>query len=101
MSVTCCRAGDFYVDEDTWIIGITDAWDANNDIYHLVTNVDALYPNVPGRVYSNSFIYNLQTGNYCSIQGSYVDPPYGGPMTFNPVPESNFDPQEMAASASY
>ena len=91
----------FYVDEDTWIIGITDAWDANNDIYHLVTNVDALYPNVPGRVYSNSFIYNLQTGNYCSIQGSYVDPPYGGPMTFNPVPESNFDPQEMAASASY
>ncbi len=91
----------FYVDEDDWTVHVTDAWDANGNIARTQTLFNANFPNLPGTIFMNSIGYNLQTGNYVSLQGSYADAPYNTPWTFQPVPDSVFLPQAMAAAASY
>jgi hypothetical protein len=90
-----------HIDEDTWVVGITDTWDANGNIYHCSMNANAVFPNLPGTIFSNSFLYNLQTGDYL-FEGSFGGRvPYSRPWSFEPIPMSTFDPQTMAAAAAY
>ena len=91
----------FYVDEDTWQIGVVDAWDANGNIVRHSYLPNAVFPNVPTVIQSNLIAYNPQTGNYITNQGSYGNPPYNRPWVFTPIPPDIFDPSEMAAAASY
>lgn len=90
-----------YIDEDTWQIGITDTWDAGGNLFHANVNVNANFPGMLGTVYQNTFIINLQTGDYCTMQGNYGDQPWNRPWSTKPASVSIFDPQNMAASASY
>jgi hypothetical protein len=52
-------------------------------------------------VYADSFIINLQTGDWCSTEGNFADAPHNRPWTDAPSSTSIFDPQNMAASAAY
>lgn len=90
-----------YIDEDTWQIAITDTWDRSGALYHHNLCVNANFPNIPGTVYQNNYIMNLQTGDYCTMQGNYANVPYNRPWTLTPVSKTIFDPQSMAAAASY
>ncbi len=90
-----------YVDEDTWQIGVTDTWDAKGNLYHANLNPKANFPNMPGTVYQDTYIINLQTGSYCAMQGNYANPGYNKPWTYEPHPASTWEPQAMAASAAY
>lgn len=90
-----------YIDEDTWQIAITDTWDARGALFHANINVNANFPGMLGTVYQNTFIVNLQTGDYCSMQGNYADAPYNQAWTVKPVSMSTFEPQMMAAAAAY
>jgi hypothetical protein len=87
-----------YVDEDTWTIMLADSWDAGNNLYKEDMTFNYVMPNLPGTILLNSVGYNLQTGDYATING-----PMGndGPENFVPMPPSYFEPQSMAASASY
>jgi len=90
-----------YIDEDTWILGIVDAWDGNNNIFHCAYDFNAVFPNLPGTIFQNTIAYNLQTGDYVSLFGSYGNAPYNVAWKFDPVPDSVFLPQSMAAASAY
>jgi hypothetical protein len=90
-----------YVDEDTWIIGVVDAWDDGGNLCRTSYNINANFPNLPGTIFQNTICYNPQSGDYVSLSGSYSDAPFNAAWNFGPVPDSIFEPQSMAAAASY
>lgn len=90
-----------YLDEDTWIVSISDNYNSAGGLVHHIQSVIANFPNLPANVYQNTITYALQTGNYVSGGGSYADPPYNAPYLFGPIPASTFSPTVMAAGASY
>jgi hypothetical protein len=90
-----------YFDEDTWHVLLVDAWDANGNIYHHIHTYNMSCPHLPGTVYQNCVVFNLQTGDYASLGGPSADPPCNRPISFAPIPLAAFEPQMMAASASY
>ena len=90
-----------YIDEDDWTIHITDTWDNAGNILHLTYLMNCAYPTLPGTIYANAVLYNLQTGQYATVGGSYGDAPFNRPWSFDPVPDSTFNPQAMAAGSSY
>lgn len=90
-----------YLDEDTSLVAHNDSWDAAGNLMRVQYNLNANFPNLPGNIYMNTISYAMQTGNYVSNNGSYADAPYNEPWRFDPLPNSNFLPQTMAASASY
>ena len=84
-------------------MGVSDAWDANNDLYHVVQNFVLLRPELPGTVPGAQFILNLQNGDYAYVDGStnqQVLPNYKH-LPWSGLPDSMFDPQNMAAQAQY
>lgn len=91
----------FYVDEDTWQIGLTDDWDANGNIYREDMTFNEDRPDLPGTVFMNSVAYTLQTGDYTDYTGSWGNPPFNKPDVFGRIPDNQFEPQTMAAAASY
>lgn len=91
----------FYVDEDTWHVRLTDAWDGKGDIYHHTEVYDFVCPQLPGTICANSTTFNLQTGDYVITGGPSADPPGNKPISFAPISISNFQPQTMAANATY
>jgi hypothetical protein len=91
----------FYVDEDTWFIAIADSWDANGNIYKQDVCFNQVRPDLPGTIQLNSVVYNLQSGNYVSVSGPWGNAPFNKPEIFAPIAPSNFEPQAMAAAASY
>ena len=90
-----------YFDEDTWQCAIADAWDGAGNMLRLHYSLCANFPNLPGTIWADSIAYNLQTGQYVSTGGSYADAPYNEPWLFDPIQDSVFEPQSMAASAAY
>jgi hypothetical protein len=90
-----------YFDEDTWQCGIADAWDGAGNMLRVHYTLCANFPNLPGTIWQDSIAYNLQTGQYVSTGGSFADAPYNEPWLFDPIPDAVFEPQSMAASASY
>jgi hypothetical protein len=90
-----------YFDEDTWAAVIIDSWDANNNIFRNELTFNGVFPNLPGTIMTNMVVYNLQTTDYVTLQGPWIDPPYNTPWTFEVNPMSYFNPQTMAAGASY
>ncbi len=90
-----------YIDEDTWQAGVVDTWDAGGSLFHTSISTFANFPGLFGTVYADSFIINLQTGDWCSTEGNFADAPHNRPWTDAPSSTSIFDPQNMAASAAY
>ena len=90
-----------YVDEDTWTVAIVDSWDGAGNLFRHSQVYNGNFPNLPGTILINNVVYNLQSTNYVSTQGPWIDAPYNTPWTFNVVPPSYFNPQTMAAAANY
>jgi hypothetical protein len=96
----------FYCDEDTWNVAVTDAWDANNNLYHTEQCYFLTRPELPGTVSGaagGSFILNLQNDNYAFVEGysNQRAKPFYKFLPYDAFPPSHFDPQNMAASAQY
>ncbi len=90
-----------YFDEDTWQCALSDAWDGGGNLLRHQYGFNANFPNLPGTVFMDSVAYNLQTGQYVTTGGSFADAPFNEPWSFDPIPDSTFEPQSMAAAASY
>lgn len=54
----------FYLDEDTWNIGVVDMWDANGTLWKTEVCVSYLYPDLPGHILSQFSIYNMIKNEY-------------------------------------
>jgi len=91
----------FYVDEDSWVIGVTDAWDANDNLYKTNHVFNYLRPDMPGVVFASNVSYNLQTGDYAAPFGLYNEKTNPTLRYYPAWPDSVFDPENMAASAQY
>ncbi len=91
----------FYIDEDTWTIAVGDAYDANGTLFHTVQTVNTVFPNLPGTVCTNSFVFNVQTNVYGGTGGPYGNAPFNAPWLFKPLSASNFNPANLAATANY
>jgi hypothetical protein len=90
-----------HLDEDTSIICCVDAWDANGNLYKVNTVYNYLRPDLPGTIYGNNVINNLQTDDYASVSGHWDQKANPGFVFLDGFPASNFDPQNMAAQAQY
>ena len=91
----------FYIDEDTWTIGVTDAWDAGGHLYRSNHVYNWLRPEMPGLLFGNNSVYNLQTGDYCLPNGCYDEKARPSLKFVESWPDATFDPQNMAATAQY
>jgi hypothetical protein len=91
----------FYVDEDNWTVAVTDAWDADGNLYKNNQVFNYLRPDLPGVVQNNCAIYNLQTGDYSAPGGSWDELENPKVQFHDSWPDSTFDPENMAASGQY
>lgn len=91
----------FYVDEDTYIIGLTDSYDAQENLNHVGTAYLENRPDIPATIYGTGVIYNFQTSQYCTIVGLWNESPMTEPYLMTPVPPEMLQPTAMAASEQY
>jgi hypothetical protein len=92
----------FYVDEDTWQIGVGDMWDGNDDLFKVNILYNNCRPDLPGVVFGANTIHNLQTDDYTSPVGFWDQNTYPNGLVFvQNIPDSVFDPANLAASAQY
>ena len=89
-----------YIDEDTWIIGIADEWDGGGTLLKLTQCYNNIIPSLPGLLDAGSSAFNLSTGDWVAAL-SWKTPPYNMASNFSFLPDTYFDPQQMAANASF
>ena len=91
----------FYVDEDTWTIALYDAWDANNNLFHVGMLFNYCMPNLPGNILLGNVCHNLQSDDYVSIQAMWNQKESFGWKIESGFPAVTFDPSHMAAAAQF
>jgi len=89
-----------YIDEDNWHIAAVDEYDANGNYVKLCLEFNTNAPNLPGTVFLNSVVYNLQTNQYTVGTGAFFNPQYPG-IEFGPQDPKLFNPQDIAAQGQY
>ncbi|GLR66958.1 hypothetical protein GCM10010909_16380 [Acidocella aquatica] len=90
-----------YVDEDTWTITVEEQYDAQGNLWKVVTNFNQVCPQVPGTLFGKTAIYDLQTDQYVLDSGPWTDLIYGGDLDFNANPANDFNPNMMAAESQF
>jgi len=91
----------FYVDEDTWTIGLADGWDQNQNLYKVNIVYNYLRPDMPGLLQGNNGVFNLQTGDYALIGGPWNEKAHPSVKFSAGAADAHFDPENMAAQAQY
>ncbi len=90
----------FYLDEDTWVALLGEGYDGSGDMWKAYMICNACVPSAPATCEQQTMIFQLQTGDWvingCMGYGNYTNNKYLGPQ--NP---SDFEPEEMAARASF
>jgi hypothetical protein len=87
-----------YVDEDTWLIKHVDAWDGNNELFHVNICYNRIEPGLPGVVYGTNTINNLQIDDFVATLCTWDSKPT---VYVDNWPDSIYDPANMAAGAQY
>ena len=90
----------FYMDEDTWFIMLGEGYDGNGNLWKAYVNYNQCIPSMPGVVDMATATYALMTGDYI-INGNMNYGAYKGTQYLRPQNESYFDPEQMAAQASF
>ncbi|GLR65456.1 hypothetical protein GCM10010909_01340 [Acidocella aquatica] len=91
----------YYHDEDTWSVGVGDMWDANNNLFKVNLLYNNCRPDLPGVVFGNNSIHNLQTDDYVTVAGHWNQAKKPTLIFVDNIQDSVFDPNNMAASAQY
>jgi hypothetical protein len=90
----------FYMDEDTGYILLGEGYDAQGELVKAYVNYLNCTPSVPMTTEQCTATYSLTTGNYV-FNGNMSFPPFEGKQYIQPISPSDFEPQEMAANASF
>ncbi len=91
----------YYFDEDTSVMTCCDAWDANDELFHVAILGNYVRPDLPGTIFGFHMLWNLQTDAW-AITDSYLNEKANPTFKFfDSLPDSDFDPQGMAAAGQY
>jgi hypothetical protein len=93
----------FYVDEDTWTVLVTDEYDANGNFWRSTQIFVVVRPDLPGTVQQMYTTLDIQGDSYITSFTPRLDlPPSQRIQDYVSVlPPSSFNPQDMAARASF
>jgi hypothetical protein len=89
-----------YFDEDTYLMLLTEMYDGNGKMVKTAMCHNRCVPHLPGTLESGYALWDTNSGDYTVI-GFIKDPPYNTAEFFGPQDAELFDPQQMAASASF
>jgi hypothetical protein len=90
----------FYIDEDTWLAMLGEGYDGNGDMWKAYMCCNACIPSVPGSLQSQTAVFQLQTGDWV-LNGDGFLAGLRNNKYEQPQQASQFEPQEMAAQASF
>jgi hypothetical protein len=90
-----------YVDEDTYTIAHTDAWDANGNLFHVNHVYQWVRPDAPGSMYLNNSVNNMQTDDYTLTSGPLNEAAHPSVYFNKYFPDTDFNPEVMVANAQY
>lgn len=90
----------FYLDEDTYNAVLGESYDADGNMVKAYISYIRSAPSVPMNNPVNILTFNLMTGDYI-FNGNISYPGHTGGVYDVPVNNAYFDPQEMAANASF
>ena len=89
-----------YMDEDTWQILYSDCYDAQNQLVKTLVVHNRCVPSLPGTIFVGFGCWSLLTGDYSWVGG--IPNPLNDSKEWElPQPMNDFEPQEMAAQASF
>jgi len=93
----------FYVDEDTWTVLVTDEYDSSGNFWRSTQIFNCVRPDLPGTVQQSYSTLDFQGDSYITSFGPRLDLPAARRTQdyANVPPESMFNPQDMAARASF
>jgi hypothetical protein len=89
-----------YVDEDTWTILLADMYGADGNMVKTAAIYNHTIPSLPCTWEFAEAFWDMDTGDY-TIIGSMHAPPYSNSEYLSTQSPELFDPQQMAASASF
>jgi hypothetical protein len=89
-----------YVDEDNWHVASADLYDAAGNYIKFCPQYNTNVPSLPGTLFLNSTVYNLQTGQYTVGTGAFFSANYPG-YIFGRQDPKLFNPQDIAAQGQY
>src|SRR6516165_4747619 len=90
----------FYIDEDTWYALLGEGYDAQGNLVKGYAIYNECVPSLPGTIEMATATFALTTGNYV-INGNNNYHQYSGAQHLEPQNDTLFDPQQMAAQASF
>ena len=90
----------FYLDEDSWFALLGEGYDGLGNMVKAYSIYNQCQPSTPGTVEQATATINLETGDY-NFNGTISDPPFTATQYQQANPPSAFEPQEMAANASF
>jgi hypothetical protein len=93
----------FYVDEDTWTVLVTDEYDSSGNFWRSTHLYNCVRPDLPGTVENSFCTLNIQDDSYITSFTPRLDLPASQRTQdyVNIPPDSMFNPQDMAARASF
>jgi hypothetical protein len=89
-----------YIDEDSWFTLLGEGYDGSGELWKAYAIYNVCEPSVPVTGEQGTATFDLMTGDYC-YNGIISDPPYVAQEFQGPNPSAAFEPQEMAANASF
>ena len=89
-----------YIDEDTWAALLGEGYDGNNDMWKAYMTCNACIPSGPGTGENTTCTFQLQTGDWV-INGNVSYGNVTNNLYLLPQNPALFEPQEMAANASF
>ena len=75
-------------------------YDADGNMVKIGIGPQRCMPHMPGSKQAGFALWETQSKNY-TVTGFMKVPPYNEAESFGPEPGTYFDPQQMAASASF
>jgi Protein of unknown function (DUF1329) len=89
-----------YIDEDSWYALLGEGYDGSGDMWKGYMICNGCIPSVPGTIEQQTMIFQLQTGDWV-INGNASYAGFQNNKYIQPQDPSIFEPQEMAAKASF
>jgi hypothetical protein len=89
-----------YMDEDTWYGLLGEGYDGDGDLWKAYTMYLECVPSMPGTIEMCTATYQMLTGDYV-FDGNNNYMQFSGAQLLGPQPETDFEPEEMAAQASF
>jgi len=90
----------FYMDEDTWYAVLGEGYDANGTMVKCYAQYLRTVPSIPAVNFIGTAIFNLISDNY-TFAGGVTYPPFTADILVGPQAATDFEPQEMAATAAF